>query len=809
MNTLNPTSNPWSKNSPWNSTITHLSDSTQSLVEGIVNSPELTIIRALTMKHPELRWLTWKVDATPEVGSMNDNSKSIWEIIFPHLTKKEVTEFNRTAIWILCLYRVYNWWEENYNKFTQCQTNEDLILTFENFTHIHEYTRKIIPTQEDFDALVIYTIINDLWKITSVVEQIQIESWKEYWVKTISHWSAIDAILEYRVRKDLTKILEILNNIKEETQKNENVDHDKVLLNWLEKHPEISPWFSSLWHRDQEKILTWLRWEFNMGQFLQAENLPANLIRLQWMDEWSFDFYMIHFLFDLAWAAWHVNQNWSLIIDNETYEWYKIWESIVKRYIKWELSEWEAYNLFLSEKAKRFNIELNSPKSYALVKIACMIRAKTQNDVQNLIDVFDSLGENTKAILIKELNKTWLDDWYASLLYYSPALLSNLQWKLWKKEGLELWLLTLARIFQEVRINLKNRKWNWVYTVMIKPIADLAGSNPDKLKNINFEFIQVWNDVIIEPVDIHLIDESFIDKRTTLTDLEKQIPWKRIVIWWIWWWSDAIQATALSQILTKNSKEIPFIFSVRTKKTWSEWKSWKIWEDRAPQNATKTFDDVYLITSETEMKWRSLEPLVAGNIKTYLIIIDEWEDISQKLEKLIEFEWWIDTIIWVDTWWDALYWTWAWFDNSKTTPDQDLLVLNSINNIRNVQYKLSCEIAVWIDSPSDSWEVLKEARAVCYKPSDTDRKEIIAFYKHIWMDWTTDNYWKTAFAWQKALNWETWLQELPIPSRVVTNDENPWIPYVHITSLSSYLFFMKTWLHIDAIRRVDPINNLY
>lgn len=777
--------------------------------ENILGTPEVKLIKSLTLKYPEMRWLTWNVDATPEATFQANNDKSIWEHVFPLLGKKELIEFNRTAVWIICLYLAYEWTDESYAKFTESQKDLNLRLTRENFNHLHNYTKNIVPNEDDFEALIIYTVINDLWKIHSIIEQIKIESWNEFALKNISHSLSIESIVEYTVRNNMLKIEDIVSMIKKEIWES-NVDHDKVLLNGLEKHPQISPSFEELTWKHQSNILTGLRWEFNMGQFLQAENLPANLIKLKWMDENSFNFYMTHFLFDLAWAAWQFVQNGSVIIDNPTYEWYIIWEQILKQYINWEIDELTAYNTYINIKSKKFGINIDNPKNYTLTKLACMIRVKTKEDMENLIDIFETLWENTKAILVKELSKNWVNDWYASLIYYSPALLTNLQSKLWKQEWLKLWLTTLARIFQEARINIKNRKWNGVYTVLIKKIADIAAENPESLRSINFEIKEVWDDAIVNAVENPKIDLSFISNKQTITSIETQIPWKKVVIWWIWGGSDAVQAFQLAKILENNNKEVPFIFSVRTNKTWSQWVDWKIWKKRTPENSTEIYKWVYEINPDTKMKWRAMEPLLSKNIKTYLILMDEWEEVSDKLDYLISIESNIDTVIWVDTWWDALFWSWEWLDNAKSTPDQDLLVLKSMNKIKFVDTVLSCEIAVWIDSPSDAWEVLNDAKTAKYTPTEYDIEQILRYYSELWMDWSSDiYYWKTALAWQEALKNNLWIQELSLPKNIVTDDTNPWNPYVNIQESTKHILFMKVSNHIDAIKRNLEINSLF
>jgi hypothetical protein len=188
-----------------------------------------------------------------------------------------------------------------------------------------------------------------------------------------------------------------------------------------------------------------------------------------------------------------------------------------------------------------------------------------------------------------------------------------------------------------------------------------------------------------------------------------------------------------------------------------------------------------------------------------LILIEPWMDVSKKIDDLIALEWWIDTIIGVDTGWDALYGTGEGIDNAKSTPDQDLIVLEAMGQLTNVANILSCEIAVWVDSPQDAGIILHKWQALWYTPTPEDIKEIRAYYQSLWMDGTSDIYYgKTPLAWQSALTNNKWLVEVPLPSNIVVDDKNPWNPFIHIQPITPMIFFMETRKHLEAIQRKNP-----
>lgn len=198
------------------------------------------------------------------------------------------------------------------------------------------------------------------------------------------------------------------------------------------------------------------------------------------------------------------------------------------------------------------------------------------------------------------------------------------------------------------------------------------------------------------------------------------------------------------------------------------------------------------------MKWRALEPLIAKDIPTYLILIKNSIKVEEQIEFIKNHLWNIDTIIWVDTGWDALYST-NWQDNAKATPDQDILVLKALNKVKWVN-TLSAEIALWVDTPEDWEEKLKKAEAVYFEPNENQTKQILKNYKKWQLDWNNDKYfWKTPLAWQQALKNNFWMASLNLPTRVVTDPKNPWNNFVNIQKSTKAIFFMETEKHLETI----------
>ena len=213
-------------------------------------SEVITFLQETVAKYPEMAWLTGDVQATPEASVEAEDGKTFGEVLFSGADKASLTELNRTAVGLATLYWVL---KDDYESFTACQKASK--LTPESFKTLRDWTVGILPDDEAFDAMVVYTVINDLGKIQSVIEK--------------------------------ARAMGI-----------ENVDHDKVLVAVLEQKPEISPSFQGLSSHYQNLILTGLRAEFNLGQFVQGENVPASLQKLVGIDQLGLNFYFLHTLFE-------------------------------------------------------------------------------------------------------------------------------------------------------------------------------------------------------------------------------------------------------------------------------------------------------------------------------------------------------------------------------------------------------------------------------------------------------------------------------------------------------------------------------
>ncbi len=130
-----------------------------------------------------------------------------------------------------------------------------------------------------------------------------------------------------------------------------------------------------------------------------------------------------------------------------------------------------------------------------------------------MVAAYEALPRDTWNILRKELCVTGIDDGWAILLYYAPALLLNCQSAMCKPgdppnvDAIKMGLAAMAKCFTCARKHIKvihecsklsltllqNRKGNGAFTADIADIATVA-KNPLNLEKINYELQPIGED---------------------------------------------------------------------------------------------------------------------------------------------------------------------------------------------------------------------------------------------------------------------------------------------------------------------------
>ncbi|MBQ7307371.1 MAG: hypothetical protein IJW82_02480 [Clostridia bacterium] len=384
---------------------------------------------------PEFEYLKGKVNATPE-------GQKVAEM-----------EYKRTKLSIDLLNAVVC---NDYDSFTCCQKGSNK-LTREGFNEIRNFTLNTIKTKDDYYALQTYLLINDLGKVCSFVEKIE----KDY------HFTSID--------------------------------HDEILYEGLKRNPSLSPTFESLDKKYQDYLLIGLKTKFNMGQYVQSENLASDLEPLKNLDETSKNYYMLHILYDVAGATGHVNPNGSLIVNQSYWENFKSANKTIDDFINGKTTSTQCYDNYIKERSEMLDLKINSKQDYAVTKLCNLMRVSNKEEAKHIKEIFNSQPQKIKNILINEMTRNGVTE-KGILLYYAPATLSNAL-KYFQnnnsqdptRDALNIVLPLFASIYKETR-NIKNStNSNSNSSVFLSSVAE-ACKDPLSLKNYNFKLEQKGND---------------------------------------------------------------------------------------------------------------------------------------------------------------------------------------------------------------------------------------------------------------------------------------------------------------------------
>lgn len=722
---------------------------------------------------PELELLKGDVNATPEGKMMAEK------------------EYKRTKLSLDLLDWVVN---NDYEKFTACQ-KEGEKLSKGSFEKLRNFTLFGFYTDESLYALQVYLVINDLGKIKSFVEKIK----NDYGITS--------------------------------------VDHDEILYEGLKRNPTLSESFNSLSEEYQSMILEGLKAKFNMGQFIQCENLPVSLVPLKQLSKNVVRFYMMHVLYDIGGAAGHVRADGSLTITESYWQNFQnayhsiqtmiILPNIVDTFGR-EFKEYPdvdaiiAYELYLTKSALKLgisdkldcltisgrgkiaNVESAREelyKSYALIKLCNLLRVSNGVDAKIVEEAFESQPEQVKNMLYKELKRDGITE-SGILPYYLPAVLANAV-NYFKEVGAEnpiksafdAVLPIIANIYGLVRTKMvKDENDAMCVTAFLGELAQKA-LNPQELKNYIFELEKVNCDYIVKCVEREKIE---VEKADAIS-----ISGNNVLVVGMGGGSDCIQACMLGKFLLPNCKNV---ISIRTQRTESQDIHGKMNLVRLIYSVERSLsDDVYLCNQKTFGEGRFFENLPARVDMNLYLIIDRGDGaltakIQEVLDDIAANGEPIDTIVGVDTGGDCLYPIGV--DSTLATPNLDRTSLIALKELDDIGYDTYISVVCpGIDSPNGiTSKILENAEAKAYYPSEEEKKNILETYKRWKMDGSDPSkVGLTPLIWQSALEGKRGLITLNIPSSWVLSDENPWIPSNVVTDVSEAVIFMATTQAINSI----------
>ncbi|KAF4652938.1 hypothetical protein FOL47_010776 [Perkinsus chesapeaki] len=289
---------------------------------------------------------------------------------------------------------------------------------------------------------------SDFTKNQAPADRLSRESWRtlQWWVDNVVKLTddpvAVDAMLCFMAIHDLGKIRDIRRDLSPGI-----CDHDKALLYIIEHTPEVLPSYLRLPPYYQKLIHSTLSVEFNFGQFLQGENLPANLLKVKCLigkdGKDALSFYLFHIFVDIAGISGTRTWEGSLTMDQSLYSTFQDGVNCLGMLTTEDVDD--VYKSYLSRRALAFGGEVTSRADFALARLVCQARASDFSDAEEVMAVWnEGLSPSERSALTEFLVRDGIHGRPGFLIYYAPAFLCN------SKKNLSVGLLPAVRMLLKV-----------------------------------------------------------------------------------------------------------------------------------------------------------------------------------------------------------------------------------------------------------------------------------------------------------------------------------------------------------------------
>jgi len=311
-------------------------------------------------------------------------------------------------------------------------------------------------------------------------------------ISVINTWQMLDAMFVQLACLNVGTIASFRANMPVDLQSN-SMDPDTVLSIAIAKCPYLLPSVDRQGADGRSLIELISSAGFNIGQFLQAENVPASLLGLiranandslgrqltkvicltQHIGRLTFSLHLKP-VFDSVRSALEVLFDIKTIGATGTYE------------------------AFLYNRSQKFSLNLSSQRH--ILRLCLMLRLPPGNPDNNgvacLLSTFNDLSQDEKECLESELNRSGVDDGMAVMVYFAPNLLQQMYATEKLKEGisfgLKAGLAALARIYSLVRKKLEryNLSGSGVHFVDLKHVVKHQWSAHHLMKaQLDVEFL--------------------------------------------------------------------------------------------------------------------------------------------------------------------------------------------------------------------------------------------------------------------------------------------------------------------------------
>lgn len=222
--------------------------------------------------------------------------------------------------------------------------------------------------------------------------------------------------------------------------------HDEALARILETQPEVVPSFSRLPPKYRSLIVDSLSVDFRFNQFLQAENVPANMVhmkeKLKPHGDDGFAFFCFRIFAQLCGKFGAQADKGSLFMTESQFQRFRPGLDALRQLHAADAGV--AYKAFLLLRGTKAITRFASPEHQALARLLCLASAFDCEGGRELCDAFDELSASERAGLAAWLNADGLKRRPGQVLLEAPSLLENA--KANKSVGLRTALQLLLRV---------------------------------------------------------------------------------------------------------------------------------------------------------------------------------------------------------------------------------------------------------------------------------------------------------------------------------------------------------------------------
>jgi len=274
------------------------------------------------------------------------------------------------------------------------------------------------------------------------------ESWRSivYWCREVVKLTtpeAVNAMLGFMAIHDLGKLSDFREDLAPGVY-----DHDVAITQIVDEYPQVLPSFMRLDSEYQELVATAVRVKFNFGQFLQGENLPANLTSMKDLlavqGSEALAFYLFHIFVDMCGILGAHTLEGSKFMTETMYYNFRVGFDVLQQL--GNTSPNETYDAFLRTRSVRQGIPMSGPHERAIIRLGCCCRVFTEDEGRQVKDAFESLPPDSMRKLTDFLNTDGIEKRPSFLLYYTPAFFENS--KINPTVGVRRALMLLLKVYQ-------------------------------------------------------------------------------------------------------------------------------------------------------------------------------------------------------------------------------------------------------------------------------------------------------------------------------------------------------------------------